>query len=258
LNSKQKAIGLGNRKAPALLTFPDTTSPKSILIILPGGGVSYDKRWAFKWLPLEDLPILRAYIDLPLHGERMSGELRERYRKDRLTEFYAPSILGMSKKIPSIIDDLLELKEDCPIETIGICGWSIGGLAAFLSAIEENRITAIAGFAIPGDIHYLKLEKIQKDKERLALLEQLNLRTKVKALYPKSVLLLHGLNDNWVDIKSSRLLYRMLKPIYADFPERLQYIEYQNVSHDPCASGIKELHAIREDISNWFKKTLLG
>jgi pimeloyl-ACP methyl ester carboxylesterase len=258
LKNKQKVMGLGNRKAPAIVTFPETTRPKSILIILPGGGVSYDKRWAFKWLPLEDLPILRAYIDLPLHGERMSGDLRERYRKDRLTEFYAPSILGMSKEIPSIIDDLLELKGDCPIETIGICGWSIGGLATFLSAIEENRITSIAGFAIPGDTNYLKLEQIQKNKERLALLEKLNLRTKAKALYPKSVLLLHGFNDDWVDIESSRLLYRMLKPVYADLPERLRYVEYENVSHDPCASGIKELQAIREDIRNWFEKTLLG
>ena len=257
MKSKQKAIRVGNHKAPAILTLPEANKPRSILIVLPGGGLLYDKQWAFKWLPMEDLPILCAYIDLPLHGERKVDDLRERYRKDRLTEFYVPTILGMSKEIPSIIDDLLELIQDCSIGTVGICGWSIGGLAAFLSAVEENRITALAGFAIPTHTNYLHLKQFPRDKKVLALLEKLNLTTKVKALYPRPVLLMHGLDDNWVNAESSRSLYGILKPIYAGFPENLRHVEYENVSHDPCASGIKELQAIREEIRNWFKKTLL-
>lgn len=257
MKNKQKAIMVGNRRAPAILTFPETNKPKSILIVLPGGGLLYDKQWAFKWLPMEDLPILHAYIDLPLHGERKVDDLRGRYRKDRLTEFFVPSILGMSKEIPSIIDDLLELIQDCSIETVGICGWSIGGLAAFLSAIEENRITALAGFAIPTHANYLRLKQFPGNKKGLALLERLSLVAKAKSLYPRSVLLMHGLNDDWVNVESSRSLYRILKPICAGFPEKLRHIEYENVSHDPCASGIKELQAIREEIRNWFEKTLL-
>jgi hypothetical protein len=257
LKTKQKAVRLGNGAAPAILSFPGTTKPKSILIVLPGGGVLYDKQWALKWLPLEDLPILRAYIDLPLHGERKVEDLRERYRKDSLTEFYVPSILGMSKEIPSIIHDLLKLTTNCSIESIGICGWSIGGLAAFLSAIEDNRIKALAGFAIPTGTKYLRVNRLSTDKKRLALLDKLNLITKAKALYPRSVLLMHGLKDDWVDPESSRSLYRILKPLYAGVPEKIRYVEYTNVSHDPCDSGVKALHAIREEICHWFEKTLL-
>jgi len=107
-----QATRLGQHGAPALLSFPENSVPRAVVIVLPGGGVPYDKRWAAEWLPLHGFPALRAYVDLPLHGERLAPDLRERHRHDRVRGFFAPAILGMAAEIPSIIDDLLALAKN--------------------------------------------------------------------------------------------------------------------------------------------------
>ena len=247
---------LGKYKAPALLKFPEKEIAKAVVIILPGGGVSYDKQWAADWLPLNDFPALKAYVDLPLHGERIVPDLRKRYRHDRVKGFFSPAILGMVEEIPSIVDDLLGIARN--IEHVGLCGWSIGGLAAFLGALKDDRIGALAGFAIPGGgTHYLRMDEEISDGEEIEVFDRLDLLKKAERLYPKPVLLMHGTADTWVSSDSSRTLYERLKPIYATSPERLRYIEYSKVPHDPQAGESEEQPAIAQTVQAWLETHLI-
>ncbi len=254
----RKTVRLGSGRAPAILSFPEGSKPRAIVIVLPGGGVPYDKKWAARWLPLTGFPALRAYVDLPLHGERMVPDLRERYRHDRVKAFFAPAILGMAAEIPSVIDDLLALAENPGIDRVGLCGWSIGGLAAFLAALAEERVGAVVGFAIPGGgTQHLRLEGIPTGGEELALLTELDLLRRAPELFPKPVLLMHGLGDTWVSADSSRVLHDRLRPIYGSAPHRLRYVEYPTAPHDPRAGALAEQDAIAGEARQWLESYLL-
>ena len=246
---------LGKERAPAILCSPESGSPRAIVVVLPGGGAAYDKQWAHRWLPLEDLPVLRAYVDLPLHGERMAEDLRERHRKHRVRRFHAPVILGMAEEMPSILDDLAALAPSAS-ERVGILGWSLGGLAAFLSAMGGG-IRSVGAFAIPSRREYLRAGEAPIDPRDLALLDRMDLHVRAAELHPTAILLLHGMKDEWVSVDSSRALHALLLRHYAAAPGRLRYVEYPDAAHDPCRSSLEDLEAIRQEVRAWLVRTLL-
>ncbi|MDF1555661.1 MAG: hypothetical protein P1P84_21490 [Deferrisomatales bacterium] len=242
-----------------MLAAPPGVRPRSVVVVLPGGGLHFDKRWAARWLPLTDLPVLRAYVDLPLHGERLAADLRERHRHDPLRGFFGPAILGMAEELPSIIDDLLDRVGDPSIDRVGVCGWSIGALAAFLGALEEDRIGVLAGFAMPlGSPDHLRVADRPPAGMEPALLERLDLLAQAGGLYPRPVLLLHGDADTWVGAEASRTLHRALEPIYAPCAEKLRYVEFPGVPHDPLAGDQEQRVAIAEAVRGWLAAHLLA
>lgn len=249
---------LGNRGAPALLARPAGVEPRAIVLVLPGGGLAFDKRWALEWLPLEGLPVLRAYVDLPLHGERLVPDLRERFRFDRIRGFFGPAILGMAAEIPSILDDLFERAGNPSLRRVGLCGWSIGGLAAFLAALKEPRVGPLAGFAIPGGgVDHLRLMERPPDPAEAALLRDLDLLDQAGDLYPRPVLLMHGSDDTWVRPTSSRTLYRVLASAYRDRLDRVRYEEFPGVPHDPLEADADRRRAIAGAARRWMATHLL-
>jgi pimeloyl-ACP methyl ester carboxylesterase len=253
------ATQLGAHRAPALVAAPKECAPRALIIVLPGGGVAYDKQWAATWLPLPGLPAVRAYVDLPLHGARLATDLRERWRGARVSRFFAPAILGMAAELPSIIDELMARFALPATTPVGVCGWSIGGLAAFLAALDEPRITVLAGFAIPGGgVHHLRLRERSKDPDESTWLARLDLLGRASELAPTPALLMHGDDDDWVDAASSRTLHAALASAYVAAPDRLRYVEYPGVAHDPCACAAEPRRRIAADIGAWLAAHLPG
>ena len=72
---------------------------------------------------------------------------------------------------------------------------------------------------------------------------------KMKAFYPKPLLMICGDQDLAAPKKYSVDLYRMLKPVYAAHPERLRLKIYDDADH-------RVTIAMMDDACDWFRRYL--
>lgn len=244
---------LGPTRVPALLRYPTGGPTRALVVCIQGGGDAYDKQHTIRALPLDSTPFLRAYVDLPLHGERLVPDFRERYRRDPVHEFYQHAILGMAEELAGVIDDLLQRWPG--LTGLGVYGWSIGGMAGLLGALLEKRVQAVAAIAPPTNPEHLD-RRYPWDEQAPALKPVFDLVAQAEEFYPTAVLLLHGLEDTWVLPESTELLYRALLPHYRERPERLAWRAYPGMAHDLSDGPPEIVEKVRHSIAAWFTRFL--
>jgi dienelactone hydrolase len=150
---------------------------------------------------------------------------------------------------------------------IGLTGFSMGGFTTFYAAAHNPRIQAavpiagIPGFADRWRDVVLESSAYEKWAEAMAAVEaETRERTAVMAridpfdgmarFAPKPLMMICGDKDLDAPKHYSLDLYRMLKPRYADHPERLRLNIHDEAGHEFT-------HAMRQDVRAWFARYLL-
>ncbi len=247
---------------PLLLRYTGDGRKKPAVIIVHGGGRGFHKDWSMKALPMDGSPLLRAYVDMPHHGDRgdPSSMLRD-WLRDPVGGVIAPIIIQMRKDLSRVVD-YLQGREDVDPDRIGACGWSSGGTAVILAVPRDKRIRAAATVsAAQTPRHMLRPEhrgikqwplQTQPSPEEVEwLTREEDAETWADHFYPTSMLLIHGEDDLQVPPESTRRLYNWLVPHYQPDPSRLRLVTYPGAGHHPVPE-------MARDIEEWFTEELPG
>lgn len=253
---------LGPTRVPTLLSFTPDSRRKPLVILAPGGGnqgIDNAKELLAETLSLDGTDFFKAYVDLPLHGERAANDLGRRFRTDQVSLFLHPVVMGMAREIIHVIDALIT-RDDVDPTRVGVCGWSLGGQASLIAAATDKRIKAAVGISIPYNAEQGPQVKVPDSPEHAVMKTELDVLPLAARIYPTAVLLVHGARDTWVTPESSRRLSQALKPHYAGRPERLRYVEYSNMAHnishpddEACAADQGRL---KQEVAAWLKRFL--
>jgi dienelactone hydrolase len=101
-------------------------------------------------LPLEGVQAWKAYLGLPLFGQRSPGveELMHRQMEDYVLQLLLPVMEQAIQELPRVIDGL---RSHCNLDSdtnLGLFGFSAGGLAALLTLAESDlriQVAVLAG-----------------------------------------------------------------------------------------------------------------
>jgi len=246
---------------PLLLRYTDDGRKKPAVIVVHGGGRGFNKDWAMRALPMDGSPLVRAYVDMPQHGDRGDpSSMVRQWLRDPVGELIAPIIIQMRKDLSRVVD-YLHGREEVDPDRIGACGWSSGGTAVILAVPRDKRIKAAATVSAAQTPRHMLLPEARGIEQwplrTLPTREEVEWLTREEdpetwaaQFFPTSILLMHGERDLRVPPTSSRRLYNWLAPHYQADPSRLTLVEYPEADHRPTAQ-------MGRDIERWFT-TVLG
>ncbi|MFO7569872.1 MAG: alpha/beta fold hydrolase [Smithellaceae bacterium] len=218
-----------NVSIPAFLTLPDAGEAKRLpAIILPHGGPSSRDVWGFD--TLVQFLVAHGYAVLQSNYRGSEG-----YGEDWVND-------GAFRQWRMAIDDINDgaqyLIDQGIADPDRICavGWSFGGYAALLSAIEKPSlyqcVVSIAGVTDPRTLGYSKLMFAggQAAQEFIGADEIGDSGSPLKRAgeIQVPVLLAHAKEDLNVPFKQSKIMYEALK----DNNKSVEFIEYEHARHD--------------------------
>jgi len=215
-------------------------------------------------------------VDAPMHGERKSDRLDAILTGE--ADLVYPAGTGLNVlflvgeiivRIGQDIEVLIDhLHGDSRADTskIGVTGTSMGGFASFYLAAHSPQIQVAApmigipAFAERWEDKVLEASVYEKwsaameaaqdeTSRRTAFMTAIDPFAKMKAFFPKPLLMICGDQDLAAPKKYSVDLYRMLKPLYSAHPERLRLNIYDDVAH-------RVTTPMMEDACDWFHKFL--
>jgi alpha-beta hydrolase superfamily lysophospholipase len=218
-------------------------------------------------LPLDDVPVIKVYLDLPLFGARMpsggTAELARRQNADVALQFFEPVVVGAADELPAVVARLQE--EGCvlPREPIGLFGYSAGGAAALIS-LAEARVPVGAAVVLNSSTGLTaSVQAFERatgaayawSAASQALARRTDAVTHAAEIAagrpPPALLIVHGTDDPLLPAHLASDLFAALLPLYgrADAEERLR-LDLRPISHswadDPAAP------VVRAEISAWF------
>ncbi len=225
---------------------------------------------------LAELGFCFVSVDAYMHGERFDERLKNVWEAKE--NYIYPSQTGLDgfflmyeivAQTAKDIDVLIEhFEEDRRANTskIGLTGLSMGGLTTFYVAANNPKIkAAVPMISLPAfakrweDLvsevsSYEKWARAMAEVQaettrRIAFIREIDPFEKMKTFCPKPLLMLNGDKDIDVPKIHSVDLYRVLKPLYAEYPERLRLNIYDDVGHDVTSEMLA-------DACNWFCKYL--
>jgi len=137
------------RGVPVLIVRPTVVLPGTRLVVLfHGFGPPASPRSLARALPLEKLPAVLAYVNLPLVADRLPAggieELKRVQEKEFVNGFFFPSINGACAELPMIVREVAAEYHLDVGSGIGLFGFSAGGAAALLSLMESDVPVAAA------------------------------------------------------------------------------------------------------------------
>lgn len=124
---------------PAILRVPPAAERRPI-ILWHGFGPPEDPQALMRALPLDDVPAIKVYLELPLFGKRAPpggrDELVRRQKTDFAKLLFKPSVVGGADELPRVVAALR--KRGClkPREPVDLMGFSAGGAAVLIALIQ--------------------------------------------------------------------------------------------------------------------------
>jgi len=212
-----------------------------------------------------------------MHGERLDKRIQDAWGPHE-NDIYPPGtgldtfflmheiVLQMAQDLDVVIDYLG--KESCAdTSRLGVTGVSMGAFAAFYLAANKPQIGAAApmigipafskrwqGVVLETSSYDLWAEAMASVRDetarRTAFMREIDPFEKLESFCPKPLLMISG--DQDVDSLKiySVELYRALKPLYAQHPDRLKFNIHDGVDH-------RITSAMLDEVCGWFEKYLL-
>ncbi|MDJ0926198.1 MAG: alpha/beta fold hydrolase [Gammaproteobacteria bacterium] len=200
-------------RVPGYLTLPaDHADHAPPLVVLPHGGPESRDEWGFDWLVQYFAALDYAVLQVNFRG---SGGYGDAWVGEGGFRAWRQAIGDITDGVQSLIDEeMIDPSRLC------VVGWSYGGYAALMSAIEERElyrcVVSIAGVTDPGELiqdaryfvnRKLVREMIGDDEEVLRHGSPLKRAGEISV----PVLLFHGDEDVNVDVQHSKKLHKALR-----------------------------------------------
>lgn len=242
--------------------------------------------------PLEHVEAWKAYLGLPLFGQRSVGaeDLMRRQMEDYVLQLLLPVVEQAMQELPKLVESL---RSHCDLESnspIGLFGFSAGGLAALLTLVESHLpIQAVVLAGVTKDLsatvatyerftqssyqmlkeqypglkpEYEWSEESEAARTRLDFVahsKRISLRDPLPA-----ILFIHGAQDEAFNLDDVETLHNALKSQYQQInhPERLSLTVFQHLRHaidlasNPSPEQQADILEMERVIANWFRQYL--
>jgi dienelactone hydrolase len=278
---------------PLLLGSPNNPNRHTPLILFwHGFGSPSCEADIAEAFPLEQLEVCKAYLGLPLFGQRSIGakDLMRRQFDDYVLQLLLPVIDRAMQELPSVVEGL---RSHCDLDSnspLGLFGFSAGGLAALLTLTESQlpiQATVLVGVTkdLPSAVEtyekftrsnyemlkaqypelkpeYIWSEESQAVKTRL---DFVTLSKKIAQREPiPAILVMHSVRDEAFDLQDAEILYNALKAQYeqSNHVEKISMKVFQHLKHaiDLAANSSPEQRAdifeMEKDTAEWFEQYL--
>lgn len=242
-------------------------------------GYTSDKKQGLAFgYELADLGFYFVALDAHMHGDRFDERLRDildgngdyvyPYESGLDAGYLMLEIILQSSRDLEVLMAHFGHRSEVDMGRIGLTGYSMGGFATFFIAANNPLIQVavpIAGnpaFAARWSDEVLEssanknwaraMDKVQAETaRRTAFIEEIDPFKKMASFHPKPLMMISGEKDTDSPRKSSLDLYRDLKPLYTDHPERLHLNIHPDVGHQLTPAMI-------QDACNWFSGYMSG
>jgi uncharacterized protein len=230
---------------PCLFATPGQTIETSpTVLIYHGWGGSADG-YRFLATMLARSGYVAVVPEVPLHGER--GALAEYDVEATMLHFW--------DVVTSAVDEAEGLVQAVAAQPqvdstrIAIVGHSMGGtIAASVFAKHAELVTLVcingtSGWEIT-DAHTRQLFEVPPaEGEELAMFRKYDPMNAVGQLYPRAMLLMHGLADEVLPIIGQEAFYEKVLPHYEQAAERLKFVKVERLNHFITMGMLDEMFA---------------
>jgi dienelactone hydrolase len=278
---------------PLLLRSPSNPNRQTPLILLwHGFGSPNCEADIAEAFPLEQVEAWKAYLGLPLFGQRSVGieDLTRRQFEDYVLQLLLPVINQAMQELPSVVEGLRFRSDLDSNNPLGLFGFSAGGLAALLTLTESQlpiQATVLVGITkdlssavktyekftqsayemLKAQYPELKPEYVWSEESQAAK-TRLDFVTRSKEIAQReplpAILLMHSAQDEAFDVQDAEVLHNALKVQYkqTNHPERISMRVFQHLKHaiDLTANSSPDQRAdiveMEKDAAEWFKQYL--
>lgn len=223
-------------------------------------------------MPLDEVPAVKVYLDLPLFGERAPpggvDELIRRQTEDFASLLFKPSVVGAADELSAVVSELRYNGCMLVSDKIGVFGFSAGGTTALIALMQKQvhigvAVTVNASTGLQESIEaYERAAKrkytwttaartIARDTDALAHAKDIARGTPSPAL-----MIIQGKDDTTLDPNRASALYDALLPYYeeAGNTDRLDLRVVPGTDHDWTTASTAS--QIQGSIAAWFNRFL--
>ncbi len=156
-------------------------------------------------------------VDNVGHGERRYADFETRFNDDNpeLDACFLYAVEQTIEEIPRVVEAAIDTGL-ANGSRVGVCGISMGGFIAYGAPLADRRIVATT--PILGSPRW-KLDRPSSPDRHL------------DDFYPVALLAQNAGRDANVPPADARALHAALRPRYAEAPDRLAYVEFEDAEH---------------------------
>lgn len=174
-------------------------------------------------------------VDNVGHGERRYTDFEARFSHDNpeFLAFFFDAVEETMEEIPRVVDAAI-VEGLAPGSRFGVCGISMGGFIAYGAPLVDRRFSAAT--PILGSPRWY-LDRPSSPHRH------------VGRFYPVALLAQNASRDASVPPADARTLHAALRPRYAEAPDRLAYVEFEDAEH---SMPEKQWDELWHNVVRWF------